>query len=157
MKFLLGGSEVTRLNLTVSIVRDHHHIFLTRSPVSGSPADGDSPGGEEAETSSVHSDSSATIPLSVMGETADPQKPFTCHVCGSSFTRRDNLRVHMRKHTGDRPFSCQYCSKPFTRAYNCKQHMQVSVHAFWCTFCGPMVHLCALHLHPPRQGTPLKL
>ena len=57
---------------------------------------------------------------------ADPQKPFLCTLCNTSFTRRDNLRVHMRSHSGERPYICNFCNKAFTRAYNCKQHMQVS-------------------------------
>ena len=87
---------------------------------------------EEDETSSVLSDGSAPGGVGVgagagarEGAQADPQKPFLCTLCGSSFTRRENLKVHMRKHTGVRPFLCTFCNKAFTRAYSCKQHMQV--------------------------------
>ncbi|CAN8068812.1 unnamed protein product [Agarophyton chilense] len=36
-----------------------------------------------------------------------------CGVCHQFYSRRDNLRVHQRVHTGERPFSCRYCMQPF--------------------------------------------
>ena len=29
------------------------------------------------------------------------RKPFTCPVCGTGFTRQDNLRAHMKRHAAD--------------------------------------------------------
>mmetsp|Transcript_10944 Transcript_10944/g.33560 ORF Transcript_10944/g.33560 Transcript_10944/m.33560 type:complete len:134 (+) Transcript_10944:457-858(+) len=36
------------------------------------------------------------------------RKEYRCevHGCGQMFTRRFNLRSHMRKHTGDKPYAC---------------------------------------------------
>ncbi|KAG1720823.1 uncharacterized protein EDB91DRAFT_1007459, partial [Suillus paluster] len=56
---------------------------------------------------------------------------FTCPVlgCGSTFTRRFNLRGHLRSHTEQRPYVCEYpyCQKGFARQYDCKRHQALHV------------------------------
>jgi len=51
---------------------------------------------------------------------------FSCPVpgCGSTFTRRFNLRGHLRSHTEERPFVCEWpgCNKGFARQHDCKRH-----------------------------------
>ncbi|KAK0241794.1 hypothetical protein EDD85DRAFT_948855 [Armillaria nabsnona] len=51
---------------------------------------------------------------------------FQCPVpgCGSTFTRRFNLRGHLRSHTEERPYVCQWpgCQKGFARQHDCKRH-----------------------------------
>lgn len=51
---------------------------------------------------------------------------FICPVpgCGSTFTRRFNLRGHLRSHTEERPFVCEWpgCKKGFARQHDCKRH-----------------------------------
>ncbi|KII92744.1 hypothetical protein PLICRDRAFT_483543 [Plicaturopsis crispa FD-325 SS-3] len=51
---------------------------------------------------------------------------FMCPVpgCGSTFTRRFNLRGHLRSHTEDRPYVCEWpgCDKSFARQHDCKRH-----------------------------------
>ncbi|KIK67221.1 hypothetical protein GYMLUDRAFT_37299 [Collybiopsis luxurians FD-317 M1] len=51
---------------------------------------------------------------------------FACPVpgCGSTFTRRFNLRGHLRSHTEERPFVCDWpgCNKGFARQHDCKRH-----------------------------------
>ncbi|KAF8919850.1 hypothetical protein CPB85DRAFT_1275649 [Mucidula mucida] len=48
---------------------------------------------------------------------------FQCPVpgCGSTFTRRFNLRGHLRSHTEERPYVCQWpgCKKGFARQHDC--------------------------------------
>ena len=49
---------------------------------------------------------------------------FACPVpgCGSTFTRRFNLRGHLRSHTEERPYVCSWpnCQKGFARQHDCK-------------------------------------
>ncbi|KAF7321712.1 hypothetical protein MKEN_00692600 [Mycena kentingensis (nom. inval.)] len=51
---------------------------------------------------------------------------FICPVpgCGSTFTRRFNLRGHLRSHTEERPYICEWpnCNKGFARQHDCKRH-----------------------------------
>lgn len=51
---------------------------------------------------------------------------FACPVpgCGSTFTRRFNLRGHLRSHTEERPYVCDFpgCKKGFARQHDCKRH-----------------------------------
>ncbi|KAH9083875.1 hypothetical protein EDB83DRAFT_2212606 [Lactarius deliciosus] len=51
---------------------------------------------------------------------------FLCPVpgCGSTFTRRFNLRGHLRSHTEERPYKCEWpgCNKGFARQHDCKRH-----------------------------------
>jgi len=51
---------------------------------------------------------------------------FQCPVpgCGSTFTRRFNLRGHLRSHTEERPYVCEWpgCKKGFARQHDCKRH-----------------------------------
>ncbi|KZT71009.1 hypothetical protein DAEQUDRAFT_667019 [Daedalea quercina L-15889] len=69
---------------------------------------------------------------------------FVCPVpgCGSTFTRRFNLRVgHLRSHTAERPFLCEWpgCNKGFARQHDCKRHQALhtaKAQANVCQGCG---------------------
>lgn len=43
------------------------------------------------------------------------KKPGTlqCNICYRYYSRRDNLRVHMRQHTGETPYKCTRCPASF--------------------------------------------
>lgn len=36
-----------------------------------------------------------------------------CSICNQYYSRRDNLRVHQRVHSGEMPFECRYCGQRF--------------------------------------------
>jgi len=56
-------------------------------------------------------------------------RPFKCDVCGSSFLRASTLKIHNRRHTGERPYKCPYegCGKGFSESGNLKTHMKIHV------------------------------
>ena len=42
-------------------------------------------------------------------------KPFTCEICGRSFSQKNHLKRHHMIHTGERPFPCEVCGRSFYR------------------------------------------
>ena len=44
------------------------------------------------------------------------KKPFACNVCDSSFTQKDNLKIHIASvHKGKKPFACNIYDSSFTK------------------------------------------
>ena len=45
-----------------------------------------------------------------------------CTICSERFTRADQLKEHIKIHTGECQYSCAKCSRRFTQASNLEQH-----------------------------------
>lgn len=50
------------------------------------------------------------------------EKRFTCEVCGKSFYSKNDIKVHMRVHTGDTPYACSECPARFTQINSLHRH-----------------------------------
>ncbi|KAK0097569.1 hypothetical protein PV326_001076 [Microctonus aethiopoides] len=55
-------------------------------------------------------------------------RPFPCHTCGKSYTRKDTLRRHLRYECGKNPqYICYVCKKGFKQKSNFQRH-NINVH-----------------------------
>lgn len=56
-------------------------------------------------------------------------RPYICPSCGAAFLRSGTLKVHIRKHTGERPYICsqENCGKRFSESGNLRTHLKVHV------------------------------
>jgi len=55
------------------------------------------------------------------------EKPFQCphKGCDRWFARSDHVRTHLRIHTGEKPYPCDYCPKAFARSDERLRHHKV--------------------------------
>ncbi|XP_029384030.1 zinc finger protein 189-like [Echeneis naucrates] len=61
-----------------------------------------------------------------------------CVICGKTFTRVGNLRIHQRCHTGEKPYGCVQCGRRFSQAGDLKKHKRVHTgeKPYYCNQCG---------------------
>ncbi|CAN9509969.1 unnamed protein product [Ophioblennius macclurei] len=64
--------------------------------------------------------------------------PFLCTVCNREFNRQENLKTHLRIHTGERPYTCSFCSKCFRHSGALKRHIRIHTgeKPYVCVQCG---------------------
>lgn len=69
--------------------------------------------------------------------TIDTKTQFQCEFCEYSTNRKQNLQLHIRKHTHERPYECTICEKRFTQSSNLNQHMKrhAGMLRFKCSKC----------------------
>ncbi|XP_058469194.1 zinc finger protein 853-like isoform X4 [Solea solea] len=62
------------------------------------------------------------------------EKPHMCDICKKRFARKNNLRTHMRTHTGEKPYCCETCGKCFRQSTHLRGHKTIHI--------GENSHVC---------------
>ena len=47
---------------------------------------------------------------------------YNCETCFATFNRKDTLRDHIGRHTGERRYTCEKCNKKFIWRSGCRRH-----------------------------------
>ncbi|XP_051967953.1 zinc finger protein 510-like [Xyrauchen texanus] len=70
--------------------------------------------------------------------TPQGEEHHVCLVCGKTFSREGNLRIHLRCHTGEKPYRCLTCGRCFSQAGDLKKHKRIHTgeKPYRCLTCG---------------------
>lgn len=63
---------------------------------------------------------------------------YTCAVCDSTFSRKQNLKAHLVTHTEKKPYLCNHCGFSFRRPYDLRRHERIHTDEkpFTCMVCS---------------------
>lgn len=81
---------------------------------------------------------SSLIGLLQLGERQRPPRSFACPFCGKCVRSKENLKLHVRKHTGERPFACLFCGRAFGGKSDLTRHLRIHTgeRPYHCEMCG---------------------
>ncbi|ORY47032.1 hypothetical protein BCR33DRAFT_849033 [Rhizoclosmatium globosum] len=117
----LPGSSRSKINVQNSRFQNNQEISSNASEdgLSSYPSD-------ESRLSSTPSSAASTL----LRKRASPERSSSgrsaatliCQICQKKFTRSDNLKTHMRIHSGDKPYICRFCPQTFSQSSTLVKH-----------------------------------
>lgn len=60
--------------------------------------------------------------------------PLECRLCGKLFYRKQNIRLHMKRHLGLKPYKCEICEKSFVTRQKHDEHKNIHTGKFLYIF-----------------------
>ncbi|XP_055857493.1 zinc finger protein 665 isoform X1 [Episyrphus balteatus] len=69
---------------------------------------------------------------------SETPKPFTCNICGGTFSRYSSLWSHKKLHSGEKNYKCTICGLAFAKAVYLKNHARIHTgeKPYKCQTCG---------------------
>lgn len=90
-------------------------------------------------------------------EAVETKEGFKCDTCGKVFTLSNNLKTHIKIHTGEKNYTCEYCDRQFSRSDHLKTHLRIhlGIRNHVCMVCDKTfqraeqlkVHIKNIHLN----------
>ncbi|XP_039223129.1 telomere zinc finger-associated protein [Crotalus tigris] len=105
-----------------------------------------------SRSSSKTGGSSHRLKAAALGPRRGTAEPVECPTCHKSFLSKYYLKVHNRKHTGEKPFECSKCGKCYFRKENLLDH-----EARNCVSRSEQVHTCSVCQEVFKRRVELRL